>query len=878
MQLDFQQGVITYPSTGANQQFLADSGTGVSLQTVNGRVDITFAAGLTRNYLLTEASDVVNAWVGLPSTGVNSWLYWDIDVQTGVRTFGLTLIQPFVGPVAPIGAGVDQHWFDTSTNKMNVFGVGGFRQVIRVFAAKYDGIIFTPLGTGFGGKPFAGTQVGSTIAGSTSGRILVDNLGNPIRTADNALMTTEDEIFVNGSPINTVRLDATVINATALEPMSRYQVVALTQFDKINLADYDDTGSLAIGMVMEDLLTGQTGTLCIQGYISNPLWNFTTPGAPLWISTAGQLSEIDPHLADPITYNIGRVPVGRVFSPTSILFDQGLGGKGDSGADGSATINVATTTVLGVAKIATAAADINNPIVVGDNDPRNSNARAPLPHVQAAATITTVAYGTLTGGNAAVQLQEIEDGKVKKAGDTMTGSLILSADPTINLEAATKQYVDAKRLIDLADVNAVGVIAGQVLTYNGTNWTPQMIGLTFPLFAPDFGPQYSFSSNNQAGLMYAPGTGPSSDNRVTLIASNAISLNTIPSAVEVYGGGMFGQDVTTLNYQMLGGGVLAGGGNVTGTGGSLVASTGFYQNGNGNFVADAPDSSPMTISSSQARVEPSVYTAATDVLHAGGFTFTVAANSPPARTDGGQTRSGGFTFTSAPADTVESFLIQHGLPTGYSAGQQILEFTAFGEIIINGDAGSPNQVLTSAGAGQPANWSNVPTSEGVGGSPSVGIYRLFGNSTGDFSGNSYSDWTYQVQQSSDDVEVTYGNNGWTINTPGAYEIIVAMAAQPAAGNWPDNPTVYGTRVSNATSYHDQSNYSSTGGAGISSFALLGTGNNVQHRKWTDRFIVDSTLTGNQFNVYAYGNSYGGGGIGMFFTAEVTIRRISPLLP
>lgn len=34
------------------------------------------------------------------------------------------------------------------------------------------------------------------------------------------------------------------------------------------------------------------------------------------------------------------------------------------------------------------------------------------------------------------------DGAVKKSGDTMTGALILAGDPTSDLEAATKQYVD----------------------------------------------------------------------------------------------------------------------------------------------------------------------------------------------------------------------------------------------------------------------------------------------------------------------------------------------------------------------------------------------------------------------------------------------------
>ncbi len=39
--------------------------------------------------------------------------------------------------------------------------------------------------------------------------------------------------------------------------------------------------------------------------------------------------------------------------------------------------------------------------------------------------------------------QEDLDAKVDLAGDTMTGPLVLAADPTVALEAATKQYVDA---------------------------------------------------------------------------------------------------------------------------------------------------------------------------------------------------------------------------------------------------------------------------------------------------------------------------------------------------------------------------------------------------------------------------------------------------
>jgi hypothetical protein len=45
-----------------------------------------------------------------------------------------------------------------------------------------------------------------------------------------------------------------------------------------------------------------------------------------------------------------------------------------------------------------------------------------------------------------IDLQVELDGKVSKAGDTMSGHLVLNADPTAAMHAATKQYVDNKRV------------------------------------------------------------------------------------------------------------------------------------------------------------------------------------------------------------------------------------------------------------------------------------------------------------------------------------------------------------------------------------------------------------------------------------------------
>jgi hypothetical protein len=61
-----------------------------------------------------------------------------------------------------------------------------------------------------------------------------------------------------------------------------------------------------------------------------------------------------------------------------------------------------------------------------------------------AADIANVAAGGIAAVNVQAALNELDTEKVSKAGDTMTGPLVLPADPTLALQAATKQYVDAK--------------------------------------------------------------------------------------------------------------------------------------------------------------------------------------------------------------------------------------------------------------------------------------------------------------------------------------------------------------------------------------------------------------------------------------------------
>jgi len=65
-------------------------------------------------------------------------------------------------------------------------------------------------------------------------------------------------------------------------------------------------------------------------------------------------------------------------------------------------------------------------------------------------TLNELAAAIGDDANFAANLATSVGEKVSKAGDTMTGLLVLSADPSANLGAATKQYVDAAE----ADANA----------------------------------------------------------------------------------------------------------------------------------------------------------------------------------------------------------------------------------------------------------------------------------------------------------------------------------------------------------------------------------------------------------------------------------------
>ena len=479
MRIDFVQGIITYPISGSQQAFLVKTGSYVSLQTQNGHVDVAFASG-DANYLLTESETVTNAWGPIPAN-TDCWLYWDINMNTAIRTFGFTTIEPVYGTVVPSSPTEGLHWFDTANHVMYAYENGGFRERLRCFAGKVNNSAFAGLGVGFPARPFAGSQVGIYTPNTLVGRIIIDDEGMPIRRQTGEFFTTEDQFFINDTAVTALKLESSVLTGTANETMAKYQIVKFAQFGRLNLATYNDISTTAIGVVLQDLVWDATGIVAIQGVITNPSWNWTTVGAPLWISTGGLLTETDPHVTDPLAYPVGKAPVGRVLTPQSIYFDQGLGGKGDKGDPGDVDDVYATTVRAGVAKLSVSAAAIDNPIVVGDNDPRIVQA---LLRTGGTMTGTLVLSANPTANLHAATKQYVDSAvgsvdlssRVAKSGDTMTGLLTLSGDPTNNLHAATKQYVDNSRRapVEWADYPGVnqpstGTISLSSAPFNGAS-------------------------------------------------------------------------------------------------------------------------------------------------------------------------------------------------------------------------------------------------------------------------------------------------------------------------------------------------------------------------------------------------------------------------
>lgn len=412
MLIPFRQGLVQVQSP----MFFNVTFPYVDLLVTDTNTIVAFAAG-PKDYLYTEQETVHQAWGPLTS-GRDQWLYWDLNTRTGRRSFGITLHEPITSHTAPANPTTDQHWFDLSTGAMFVWSGQLWSKRIRTFAVKLsNGKV--PISMSIAAPSYIGTQVGLTTS-TYAGHILFDSTTtNAIRDSAGVFVTSEDQLSTKSISLSDVKLASIILEGEAQQNMAAHTIVVFSDFGKIVHADqFTAEQTRQFGIIETSAVVGQTVSVTNHGMITSPNWDWSDVGvnALLYCDAAGSI------ITTPIIPN--QAPIGTVLDTHTIIL-----GSPTVQSNSATDVSLSTQLTMGISRLSVPAEDAEDPIVVGTNDPRLTNARPPTTHNHPISQVTN--------------LQQSLDDKVSRSGDTMTGLLILSNDPATSLGAATKQYVDA---------------------------------------------------------------------------------------------------------------------------------------------------------------------------------------------------------------------------------------------------------------------------------------------------------------------------------------------------------------------------------------------------------------------------------------------------
>jgi hypothetical protein len=285
MIINFRQGIVQQALTGGGQPaFLALVGTGVNIiATFSNPTIVAFAQGQS-DYLFQEASNITNAWVGPYNASSNAWLYWDLNLLTGVRTFGSTRYMPVEATNPPTQSTtnglsytslqVDQHWFDTANFLMKVWNGAVWQIKVRCFAGAIRGgtLIQNP----------TGTQAGLANVQVNAGYLLYDENNHPVKKYQpfnlGEFITTTTPFASQFSQLQNYRLESAIQTAAASGTIAQYKAVCYTAADQIGAAscNYVNPARPAVGVVSQPIYAGEITDFVVAGYIVDPLGKFNT--------------------------------------------------------------------------------------------------------------------------------------------------------------------------------------------------------------------------------------------------------------------------------------------------------------------------------------------------------------------------------------------------------------------------------------------------------------------------------------------------------------------------------------------------------------------------------------------------------------------------
>lgn len=336
MRVPFRHGVISHPyDTLGQQNFLQKNVDKVDLliNSYTSKLNVTFAHK-NANYLHTEHHTTLSAWTGPFVSTTDYWLYIDINVRTGLRTFGHTVIEPLVQSNAPINPITDQMWFDTTENVMKLFNGLGWIHVIRcVICFLEQGTVIKSWNKA---TNFQGTQIGDTST-IEAGYIIFDDSDNVVRKSNHTFLTSVDKLATGVDVVSNIKLESLIFQAQAATNMAAFTVVALTDFGRISpVTTSVNASNMVYGIIQSSVTTGELVDITLSGVIDNLNWNWPKPNDLVYYDEAGQVT---------LTPRVGITPIGYVIEPTKILLKNfqseitfssgGSSGGGSSGGSSS---------------------------------------------------------------------------------------------------------------------------------------------------------------------------------------------------------------------------------------------------------------------------------------------------------------------------------------------------------------------------------------------------------------------------------------------------------------------------------------------------------------------------------------------------------------
>ena len=338
MKLNFRQGLHHAPLTGGHPSFLTYNPGNNSI-TVSVGVDLVRASAAWSdvNYVIEERANAVNAWGPLvwnsawgPNPGLfTSYLYWDLNLSSGVVTRGYSPVLPGFDTRTPLNPALDQHWFDLNVNTMKVWDGVRWNQKIRVFAGSFAG------GTGVITERELGTQVAIYYPGNQQswpdhGYVIfgIDQKG--IHNSDGSFVTTAVPINTyHGSFSSPIRLELANSTALAAEPIPAFYAVSNTGMGTVVLANGTVVASRPVGIAMTPVITGDPVDIVTHGILYNDQWNWNVANGEkdLYCGTSGELVQ------GSVVFTNGAARVGTILGPQTILLAIDLYGIGIGGVD-----------------------------------------------------------------------------------------------------------------------------------------------------------------------------------------------------------------------------------------------------------------------------------------------------------------------------------------------------------------------------------------------------------------------------------------------------------------------------------------------------------------------------------------------------------------